>query len=74
MLLQITTDDFLRPILLLDTRDKVHVYPENATAVAASVSKNTYLFTGDQETGVLSGYSLAYSTSKVCNYKIIINI
>ncbi|XP_008550454.1 ER membrane protein complex subunit 1 [Microplitis demolitor] len=64
MLLQITTDDFLRPILLLDTRDKVHVYPENATAVAASVSKNTYLFTGDQETGVLSGYSLAYSTSK----------
>ncbi|XP_057338793.1 ER membrane protein complex subunit 1 isoform X2 [Microplitis mediator] len=64
MLLQITTEDFLRPILLLDTRDKVHVYPENATAVAASVSKNTYLFTGDQETGVLSGYSLAYSTSK----------
>ncbi|KAG8036512.1 hypothetical protein G9C98_003834 [Cotesia typhae] len=64
MLLHITTDDFLRPILLLDTRDKVHVFPENATAVAASVGKNTYLFTGDQETGVLSGFSLAYSTSK----------
>ncbi|XP_044599421.1 ER membrane protein complex subunit 1 isoform X2 [Cotesia glomerata] len=64
MLLHITTDDFLRPILLLDTRDKVHVFPENATAVAASVGKKTYLFTGDQETGVLSGFSLAYSTSK----------
>ncbi|KAK0181962.1 hypothetical protein PV327_000139 [Microctonus hyperodae] len=63
MLLQTTTDEFLRAILLLDTKDKVHVYPENATAIAASVGKSTYLFTGDEETGVLSGFSLAYSTS-----------
>lgn len=70
MLLQTTTDEFLRAILLLDTKDKVHVYPENATAIAASVGKSTYLFTGDEETGVLSGFSLAYSTSSVSfNFK-----
>lgn len=72
MLLQTTTDDFLRAILLLDSRDKVHVYPSNATAVAASVSKSIYLFTGDRETGVLSGFSLAYSTSTVSILNILL--
>ncbi|XP_034941142.1 ER membrane protein complex subunit 1 isoform X2 [Chelonus insularis] len=69
MLLQTTTDDFLRPVLLLDSKDKIHVYPENATTVVVTdsssiTSKNTYLFTGDKETGVLSGYSLGYSTKE----------
>ncbi|XP_076628542.1 ER membrane protein complex subunit 1 isoform X2 [Colletes latitarsis] len=64
MLLHVTTDDFLRSILILDTRDKVHVYPEGATAIAASLGKNTYIFTADQTTGVLSGFSLSYSTTQ----------
>lgn len=66
MLLHVTTDDFLRSILILDTRDKVHVYPEGATAIAAWLGKNTYIFTADQTTGILSGFSLSYSTTQVC--------
>ncbi|XP_034174844.1 ER membrane protein complex subunit 1 isoform X2 [Osmia lignaria lignaria] len=64
MLLHATTDDFLRSILIFDTRHKVHVYPESATPIAASVGKNTYIFTTDPTTGVLSGFSLSYSTSQ----------
>ncbi|XP_076174613.1 ER membrane protein complex subunit 1 isoform X2 [Ptiloglossa arizonensis] len=64
MLLHVTTDDFLRSILILDTRDKVHVYPEGATAIAAWLGKNTYIFTADQTTGILSGFSLSYSTTQ----------
>ncbi|XP_014469109.1 PREDICTED: ER membrane protein complex subunit 1 isoform X2 [Dinoponera quadriceps] len=64
MLLHVTTDDFLRGILVLDARDKVHVYPASATAVAATLGKSTYLFTADQTTGILSGFSLSYSTTQ----------
>ena len=73
MLLHVTTDDFLRGILIFDIRDKVHVYPKGATAIAASIAKNTYIFTADQTTGILSGYSLSYSTSQVC-IRCLINI
>ncbi|XP_063985411.1 ER membrane protein complex subunit 1 isoform X2 [Diachasmimorpha longicaudata] len=62
MLLHDATEDFLRAILLLDTRDKVHVFPENATAVAAASGKSTYLFTADAGTGIVAGFSLGYST------------
>ncbi|XP_050465418.1 ER membrane protein complex subunit 1 isoform X2 [Cataglyphis hispanica] len=64
MLLHVTTDDFLRGILILDARDKVHVYPDSAITVAASLGKSTYLFTADQTTGILSGFSLSYSTTQ----------
>ncbi|XP_043497857.1 ER membrane protein complex subunit 1 isoform X1 [Polistes fuscatus] len=64
MLLHVTTDDFLRAVLILDARDKIHVYPKSATAIAASLGKNTYIFTADQTTGLLSGFSLSYSTSQ----------
>ncbi|XP_044011257.1 ER membrane protein complex subunit 1 isoform X2 [Aphidius gifuensis] len=62
MLLPDVTDDFLKGILILDSKDKAHAYPESATQVAAASGKNTYIFTADKETGILSGFSLAYST------------
>jgi hypothetical protein len=62
MLLHVTTDSFLRSIVILDDRDRAHVYPESASAVATSVGRDTYIFTVDRTTGVLSGYSLSYST------------
>ncbi|XP_015111319.1 ER membrane protein complex subunit 1 isoform X2 [Diachasma alloeum] len=62
MLLHDATEDFLRAILLLDSRDRVHVFPENATAVAAASGKSTYLFTADAGTGIVAGFSLGYST------------
>ncbi|XP_066599406.1 ER membrane protein complex subunit 1 isoform X2 [Prorops nasuta] len=64
MLLHLYTDDFLRIILILDARDKVHVFPKNSTAIAATVGKNTYFFIVDRTTGTLSGLSLSYSTSQ----------
>ncbi|XP_012260554.2 ER membrane protein complex subunit 1 isoform X1 [Athalia rosae] len=62
MLLHVATDDFLRPVLVLDTTDVVHVFPETAKATVASVAKNVYLFTADPDIGLLSGFSLSYST------------
>lgn len=70
MLLQVATEDFLRSIILLDDKDRVHVVPKRATAIAATAGKSTYIFTADQETGVLSGFSLSYSTSKVSGMNI----
>ncbi|KAK2577572.1 hypothetical protein KPH14_012733 [Odynerus spinipes] len=64
MLLHVIIDDFLRGILILDDRNKVHIYPASATTIAASLGKNIYLFTADQTTGLLSGFSLSYSTSQ----------
>lgn len=68
MLLHAATEEFLRGILILDSRDKIHVYPETATAVAAVAGKSTYLFTADRTMGVLSGFSLSYSTSQVLSH------
>lgn len=65
LLLHVPNDDFVRSILILDDEDKVHVFPEEATPVALSVAKNTYMFTANPETGVLAGYSFTYSTSEV---------
>ncbi|OXU30919.1 hypothetical protein TSAR_001886 [Trichomalopsis sarcophagae] len=62
LLLHATTDNFLRSIVLLDDKDRVHVFPENASAIATSAGPNTFIFTVDKTTGVLSGYSLSYST------------
>lgn len=64
MLLHVTVDDFLRGILILDARDKIHVFPESATSITASIGKSIYMFTADQTTGLLSGFSLSYSTSQ----------
>ena len=65
MLLHAATDDFLRGILILDDKDEVHVFPQEATSVAVSVGKSTYLFTADRTTGVLSGFSFSYSHDQV---------
>lgn len=64
LLLHTATDDFLRSILLLDEKNQIHIIPEEATPVAVSVGKSMYLFTADQNTGVLSGFSLSYSSEK----------
>ncbi|KAJ9575487.1 hypothetical protein L9F63_007645 [Diploptera punctata] len=55
---------FLRGILLLDSEDNLHVYPEDTKSVAASVASTTFIFTADPNTGLLVGYSLALSTQQ----------
>ena len=64
LLLQVPTDDFLRGIVVLDEKDRVHVFPDEAASVAASVGSTTYIFTVDKVSGHLAGYSLAYSKGK----------
>lgn len=64
ILLHAATDTFLRGIVILDEHDRAHVFPGSASAVATSAGRDTYIFTADRTTGVLSGYSLAYSTSQ----------
>ncbi|XP_071038929.1 ER membrane protein complex subunit 1 [Parasteatoda tepidariorum] len=49
-------DHYLRPILLLDSNNKVHIYPE--VKEIFSHTKSHYFFTADQSSGTLTGYSI----------------
>lgn len=65
MLLANANEEFLKGLLLLDTKGGVHVYPESARQAAQQAAHNTYLYTADTQAGLLTGYSLAYSTAQV---------
>jgi len=65
MLLHESNKESLRGILLLDSQDNLHVYPESTHSVVVSVAATTFIFTVDVDTGVLAGYSLALSTKQV---------
>lgn len=56
--------DFLRSILLLDHSDEVHVFPPSGQETVASVAGSTFLFTADPATGMLVGFSLAFSNEQ----------
>lgn len=71
MLLPKHNEEFLREVLLLDDNDQVHVYPKGNYAVIVDVAKQTFIFTADSKTGILKGYSLAYSNSEVIFIMII---
>lgn len=64
MLLHESNKESLRGILLLDSQDNLHVYPESTHSVVVSVAATTFIFTVDVDTGVLVGYSLALSTKQ----------
>ncbi|KAF4519600.1 hypothetical protein B566_EDAN003767 [Ephemera danica] len=55
-------ENFLRGIILLDSEEQAHVFPENCVESALAVAGVSYLYTADTSTGLLTGYSLAYST------------
>jgi hypothetical protein len=55
----------LRGILMLDSQDNLHVYPESAQSVAVAMATTSFIFTADSDTGLLAGYSLALSTEQV---------
>lgn len=65
VLLANANEEFLKGLLLLDTKGGVHVYPESARQAAQQAAHNTYLYTADTQAGLLTGYSLAYSTAQV---------
>lgn len=71
MLLHTMTETFLRSIVIIDNNDEIHVFPENSDSVVASASKNTYLFTVDRKTGILTGLSFSYSSpQKLVAHKV----
>lgn len=65
MLLPKANEEFLREILVLDDNDQVTVYPKGNYDVIVDVAKQTFIFIADSDTGILNGYSLSYSSSKV---------
>lgn len=52
----------LRPILLLDSELKVHIYPKSLENFVYKHKNVHYIFTVNVDTGNLAGYGLAYST------------
>lgn len=61
-LLHTVNEDFVKGILLMDDNKQLHVFPESAKATAYQVCQSTYMFTADPDTGLLTGYTLTFST------------
>ena len=59
-------DEALRPLLLLDSSEKVHVEPETALPLAVSLAHSIYVYVANPVTGVVNGYTMAQSTPEVC--------
>ncbi|XP_014216207.1 ER membrane protein complex subunit 1 isoform X2 [Copidosoma floridanum] len=70
LLLHTTTDTYLRPIVLLDSDDRVHVYPDIANPIAESILNNLYIFTVNKTTGVVTGYSLQFASGNHHAHKV----
>lgn len=58
-------DEALRPILLLDSSEIVHVEPESALALAGSLAHSIYFYVANPATGIVDGFTLAQSTPQV---------
>lgn len=65
LLLHQTDEQSLRGLVLLDDKNRLHVYPSSAISVVAQVARSTFIFTADPTSGILTGFSLRYSTPKV---------
>jgi len=55
-------DQFLKPLLLLDTDKQYHVYPFSDTELVRSLSSTLFTFVTDVETGIITGYQLSALT------------
>lgn len=51
---------------MLDNADKLHVFSDTNKPLSLDIARQTFMFTADVETGILQGYTLAYSTAEVC--------
>jgi hypothetical protein len=57
-------EEFIRGVILLDTNNNVHVYPDSSKKLAASLAETTYIYVVDPETSTVEGFSLAYSNKQ----------
>ena len=51
-----------QPLLILDTKGAVHVWPESAAEVAGSLHSKLFFYTADVGSSTLQGYAV----SQVC--------
>ncbi|XP_033108081.1 ER membrane protein complex subunit 1-like, partial [Anneissia japonica] len=58
----IMDSDFLKPILLLDDNNKVHVYPSSAVSIVKKHGNSIFMFIAEREVARLSGLSLKVTT------------
>lgn len=70
-MLPIPTDNFRRPIVLLDHEDNVHVYPDSANSIVQSIADNLYIFTVNKTAGLVTGYAFHFlNPSNLYAYKV----
>lgn len=62
LLLHFVDDQFLKGVLLLDSKGGLHVHPESQTALVSEHAKSIFFFTANSESGLLVGYTLAHSS------------
>ncbi|XP_075213432.1 ER membrane protein complex subunit 1 isoform X2 [Lycorma delicatula] len=70
-LLHATDEEFLKAVLLLDSNGKIHVYPKHIDSVVLQHAKSTFLFTANSDTGLIKGYTLAYSYKQNLVAKVV---
>jgi hypothetical protein len=54
-------DQFMKPLLLLDTQKQYHVYPFSDTELVRSLASTLFTFVTDVESGIITGYGLSPS-------------
>ena len=59
--------EFLKPLLMLDSRNNPHVFPETGSALnrIIQLADSLFLFTADPKTCVMAGYSLSSSRNEI---------
>lgn len=67
LLLPKPNDEFLRELLILDENNDVYVYPQGSQKKRLNSIKQTFIYTVESSQGLLTGYTLAYSTVEVSN-------
>ncbi|XP_071945082.1 ER membrane protein complex subunit 1-like [Antedon mediterranea] len=60
----IMDSDFLKPILLLDDTNKVHLYPTSSFNIIKENIGSVFMFTAEKETASMSGLTLVITANK----------
>ncbi|KAG1651303.1 ER membrane protein complex subunit 1 [Nymphon striatum] len=55
-------DQFIKPLLMLDTNEKAHVFPDSHTSTVIEKCSSLYMFSANATTGFIYGYGFHHST------------
>lgn len=65
-ILQQMNEDYIKPLLLIDTNLKLHVFPTNGEVEVLHWKNTLYVYLALPNSSVLTGYSLRDSKPGVC--------